>query len=150
MKNSEYIQALEREKKGVSSWRGMVRAQYFYFTGRKRKVCLLLGLIHWRGRNRRRDWESGRTFCGSRICAARRIENVWRLPGMEIFLFSKHERSLSKGYFSCFDLNPFPFVHTAVARESNWRDPHREKPCSQIEIGTFFCLFPFPYLSVFD
>lgn len=37
------------------------------------------------------------------------IENLHHLLGTEIILVPKHERSLSKGYISCFDLNTFFF-----------------------------------------
>lgn len=114
----------------------------------RRKACLLPELIHWRGRNWKRQWELGRMeSVEAGICASGSTEKLQHLPRTEICGFPKRERSLSEGYFPCFDLHLFPFVHTSVARQSNWRDLHHEKSWSQIEAGIFFCLF-FPPSSL--
>lgn len=89
----------------------------FTLQGEKEKL-VWSGTNLLEGRNWRRPWESGRAESVEvGICAVGRIENLQCLPGTDMFLFSKLERSLAKGYFSCFDLNPFPFVPTSVARE---------------------------------
>lgn len=89
--------------------RGNEGKQFFFF---KKKSIFASGSESLeRGKLRDSDKESGSMEAVEvGISALGWMENLHHLLGTEIFLFPKHERSLSKEYISCFDLNTFFFL----------------------------------------